>query len=655
MSLQEICTALSISPATGRNWIRLGKLCPQISTGRKNWFSTGYAHSVRQRLMRNDNTVLKSRRNKKYVSGRTIYDSYVSEDSAAKDQVLTVLKGLETHNLEPGQLEICCLTAECALQLLSHSRPCPSSASFLESWLKGNLDLKGYGFLIEDLIEDREASLTFIQSYPDLFEVRYSYEALEDILGLLYISCRNLGKRKAAGSYYTPTKVVKKLCASLFRQGISRGRRILDPCCGTGNFLLQLPDGIPFEDIYGNDIDELSVKIVRINMALKYSVNNRDLLYSHISSEDYLDHQFPFSFDYILGNPPWGYEFGDKEKKKLRGKYLSARGRSIESYDVFLEQALRDLTPGGTVSFILPEALLNVKSHSLIREILIRSCTFDYLAYLGNVFNQIQCPSIIFQMKLTGQSAGCLGMEVDDGKRQFTINAERKITADSLDFLMTDEEYRILHKIQSAANTCFLAGQADFALGIVTGNNKHFISSEKTDSNEMILKGSDLRKYRFRPGSSYITFLPEAFQQVAPQEMYRAPEKLLYRFVCKELVFAYDDRQILSLNSCNILIPRIEGLAIKYVLAILNSRTAQYYFRKSFHSLKVLRSHIEQIPIPHITKKEQEPILRLVEKILASGDEKTIQSIYDQLDEKISRLYGLTDDEYAAVIKGTVL
>ena len=384
-------------------------------------------------------------------------------------------------------------------------------------------------------------------------------------------------------------------------------------------------------------------------------MKSRDLLFSHIRSEDYLDHHFHFSFDYILGNPPWGYEFGEKDKERLRGKYQSAQGRSIESYDVFLEQALKDLSPGGTVSFILPEALLNVKGHSPIREILIRSCAFDYLAYLGDVFDQIQCPSIILQMKLTGQSAGCLGMEVDDGKRQFTISAERNITADNFDFLMTDEEYRILNKIQSAANTCFLAGQADFALGIVTGNNKQFISSEKTDSNEMILKGSDLRKYRFRPGSSYITFSPEIFQQVAPKEMYRAPEKLLYRFVCKELVFAYDDRQTLSLNSCNILIPRIEGLSIKYVLAILNSRIAQYYFRKSFHSVKVLRSHLEQIPIPQITKKEQEPILHLVEKLLAPGDEKTIQSTYDHLDENISRLYGLTGAEYAVVIRGTVL
>ncbi len=649
MTLHELCSMLSISPATGRNWIRLGKLKPQISSDKNIWFSLSYVHSLQRKLMEKDNAVLKSRRNKKYISGRNIYSSYVSEDSSAQSQVQAVLTAIEDYGLEPGRLELPCLLAECALQLLCSGRQDIPSPSLLKSWLEGCLLEMDYDFLIEDLIEDRDASLSFVLSYPDLFNIRFPYEAREDILGLLYISTSNLGKRKATGSYYTPTNIVKKLCSVLFCQGRTKGSKILDPSCGTGNFLLQLPDGIPFEDIYGNDIDELSVKIARINMALKYSVTNRDLLYTHIRNEDYLDHHFPFRFDYILGNPPWGYEFESGEKDRLRQKYHTAQGKHMESYDIFLEQALRDLRPGGSLSFILPQALLHVKSHRAIRTILTGSCAFEYLAYLGDVFDQIQCPSIILQMKYTGNFASCLGMVVEETNRRFTINRERSVSADDFSFLVTDEEYHILEKIRTGSNICFLAGQADFALGIVTGNNKEFVTSEKTDSKERILKGSDLGRYHFRPGASFIEYTPEAFQQVAPEKYYRAPEKLLYRFICNQLVFAYDDQQTLSLNSCNILIPRIEGLAVKYVLAILNSRTAQYYFRKSFHSLKVLKSHIEQIPIPDITEKEQEPFLHYVERILAEKKQKNIQMIYDELDEKISRLYGLDAGEYAMI------
>ena len=37
---------------------------------------------------------------------------------------------------------------------------------------------------------------------------------------------------------------------------------------------------------------------------------------------------------------------------------------------------------------------------------------------------------------------------------------------------------------------------------------------------------------------------------------------------------------------------------MNYVLAILNSRIAQFIYKREFHSVKVLRSHIENIPIP---------------------------------------------------------
>ena len=64
MTLHELCSMLSISPATGRNWIRLGKLKPQISSDKNIWFSLSYVHSLQRKLMEKDNAVLKSRRNK---------------------------------------------------------------------------------------------------------------------------------------------------------------------------------------------------------------------------------------------------------------------------------------------------------------------------------------------------------------------------------------------------------------------------------------------------------------------------------------------------------------------------------------------------------------------------------------------------------------
>lgn len=651
ISLNELCSTLSISVATGRNWIKLGKLTPQSMVKKTAFFSTEYVAQFEDKLKEDKNTTLKSRRNKKYVSGNNIYNSYVSENSVAQRHVQIILDYIDSNNIDIDEIGIQTLVAEYAIQLLLHDTVFPFTGNYLDNYLNGLLSLNGYDFLVDDLIENKELSLNFIHKYPDLFKFTYQYEENEDFLGLLYISIKNIGSRKATGSYYTPTKVVKKLCTKLFEKNTTIGKQILDPCCGTGNFLLQLPNTISFDNIYGNDIDSDSVKITRINLAIKYSIKDKKKIYSHITNEDYLNHHFTYKFDYIIGNPPWGFNFSKEDKIRLKGKYSSAVGSNIESYDIFIEQALRDLKANGIISFVLPEAILNVKSHMPIRDILVKHTAFQYLDFLGNAFDKVQCPCIIFQVKRTDITAGCIGMEVQDCHRSFVIGTDRKITPKCFSFLTTDNEYSILEKIGDTAGKQFLAGNATFALGIVTGNNKEYISTTKTDLNEMVLKGSDLCKYRFNPTNNYIIFKPDSFQQIAPIEYYRASEKLLYRFICNQLVFAYDDHQTLSLNSCNLLIPNIEGLSVKYILSILNSRIAQYYFKKTFNSVKILRSHIEQIPIPEIGKKQQEDLLYYVNALIDVQPNSKTSKIYDELDYKIADIYGLSQREYKIILQ----
>lgn len=80
LSLRELCNELSISVATGRNWIKLGKLIPQYTEKRTPYFEKDYVAALKNEIMSGKNKALKSRRNKKYVSGNALYNSYVSED-----------------------------------------------------------------------------------------------------------------------------------------------------------------------------------------------------------------------------------------------------------------------------------------------------------------------------------------------------------------------------------------------------------------------------------------------------------------------------------------------------------------------------------------------------------------------------------------------
>lgn len=663
MTLQEVCEELSVTLPTGRNWLRLGKLNFQAKMDGLPLFTQEYVSQIKNDLMTGKNRALKNRRNKKYVSGSSIYESYITAASVNLPKIRQLWETVCSGDVVLDELKLRSLLAECALQLILQREgiDVPQAVSqgeggsvltgtnLLSRYVRGGFPLRGYEFLIDDLLPDKAGALFCVERHPQWFAVEYQYEKTEDILGLLYISCKNLGNRKATGAYYTPTSVVKKLVSRLFEENRAEYKTVFDPCCGTGNFLLQLPEEVCLENIYGNDMDEVSVCIARINLALKFGTPSKEMLYAHIRVKDYLSFGTEESFDYIIGNPPWGYEFTEQEKERLREKYICAQGKNIESYDVFTEQAISNLKCGGILSFVLPESILNVKAHMPIRGILMEGSSVQYLEFLGEVFDGVNCPSIILQALHDHRAMRCVGMNVKDGERVFTIKEERRIRKECFNFTVTDEEYRILQKIEHVRHKVTLAGHATFALGIVTGNNKKYISHEKTAENEVVLKGADIHKFRYTEGGSYIAYKPELFQQTAPTQCYRAPQKLLYRFISSQLVFAYDDRQTLSLNSCNVLIPEIEGLEIKYILAVLNSRIAQFYFKKSFQSMKVLRSHLEQIPIPVVGRDRQEEIIRLTDRLIVPSAGEKIEKNYEILDDRIARIYGLSQEEYALV------
>lgn len=648
-SLADLCKELSISIATGRNWIKLGKLVPTSTIKRTPCFTQKYVSQLKKDLQNGKIPALKSRRNKKYISGNSIYRSYVSETSKNTASVQSVICMIEQNEIDITDELALVLLAECALQLVLDRTEKISETASLKGFIEGRYQDNPYQFLISDLIGQNTFTAKTIEKYADLLAVRYIYEHNEDILGLLYLSLKNIGLRKASGSYYTPTKVVKKLCTSLLRKNTPEGKTILDPCCGTGNFLLHLPSSFAPEHVFGNDIDAISVKLARINYALKFMISEKQMIYSHITEQDYILFSPDLKFDFIIGNPPWGYEYTNAQKEILRAKFASAEGSNIESYDVFVEQAFHHLKPDGILSFILPEAFLNVKAHRPIRNILLTENSIQYVEFLGNAFDKVQCPCILLQCIHTRTAFSSVGLTVNDGTRTFTMQQERNITADCFSFRTTDEEYHLLDKIKNHGHKTTLTGQADFALGIVTGNNKKFITDEKREDNEMILKGSDLCKYRFHDTDHYIVFKPESFQQAAPTQFYRAEEKLLYRFICNQLVFAYDNRKTLSLNSCNILIPQIPGINIKFVMAVLNSRIAQFYFKKTFHSVKVLRSHIEQIPIPVEDEKVQKNIIQLANQLISATDENTVIEIYDKIDREIAEIYDLSREEHLLI------
>lgn len=644
---QDVCKLFSISEATVKNWIKLKKLVPNTFNDSSPLFSNEYIDNLMRDIKSNSSAPLKSRRNKKFASGSFLYKDYVSKDSINLSNIQELLDFVVENDISLSIENIRYILTDAAIQLYFSKNGINSpSENFLFEYINSNIDLGQFGLLIEDLLcKDKKKALEFLNANPSFFKYKYIYEKNEDILGLLFLSLSNLSNRKARGAYFTPTKVVEKIISNLDL----KNEKIIDPCCGSGNFLLQLPDVVTLGNIYGNDIDKTSIGLTRINMYLKYEPKNLDVLYENFTTSDFLKNNTDIKYQYIIGNPPWGYEFSKEELADLQKIFVSADTKNVESYDVFVEKSLSCLEDDGRLFFVLPEAILNVKTHKTIRQIILDNFSIEYLEYLGNMFDKVQCPSVILKLQKSKKAFSSTGLRVKTKDNEFVINTHRKVSSETFNFNMSDEEYDLYKKIMDKENKVFLKNNGVFALGIVTGNNKDYISSIKTEKNEPILKGSDIAKYKIKKVENYIDFEPDKFQQVAPVEFYRAKEKLFYKFISNKLIFAYDNNQKLSLNSCNILIPTFENLNIKYIMAVLNSSVAQFIFQKQFNSIKVLRSHIESIPIPVCENNLQQQIIEYVDKVCETEDDKDYKKLCYQIDLFVAKLYNLSIDDYRLI------
>ena len=109
------------------------------------------------------------------------------------------------------------------------------------------------------------------------------------------------------------------------------------------------------------------------------------------------------------------------------------------------------------------------------------------------------------------------------------------------------------------------------------------------------------------------------------------------------MVFAYDNKQRLTLNSANVLIPNIPYYPIKVIAALFNSPVYQFLFKKKFYSIKVLRSHLEVLPLPLWDKEILYKIIDMVNKIIKN------QIQFNVLDNYIANKFLLTEREISYI------
>ncbi len=413
-----------------------------------------------------------------------------------------------------------------------------------------------------------------------------------DEVGSMYEGMLSDSYRNREGIYYTPVWVVRDML-----RGIKVGSRVkfLDPCCGSGNFLIEaIRCGVSPCNVYGVDVDENAVLIAKYRIKKEFGVDVGD----NIRVLDFLDKASEvfcgLEFDLIFTNPPWG----KKIDRVIRKKYakLYGGGDSLDTASLFLAASLKFLRKGGFLGFLVQEAFFKVGSFEAIRKRVLEKKIIRFVDY-GYVFRGISSRAyglvIENERSRLSDTVVCQygGKEYSRGVDSFLRNPKC-----IFNFWVSDKESKVIDHLYSIKHVT-LKGRARWGLGIITGDNRRFCSDTPKDGYLPVYRGSDITKGGLKEPSTFIVNDFSKFQQVAPLELYHAKEKIIYRFISSELCFYCDTKQRYILNSANFFIPFGIGISSSQLVMLLNSDIIGWLFKKLFMTHKVLKSDLELLPI----------------------------------------------------------
>jgi type I restriction-modification system DNA methylase subunit len=630
LTLEATANALGVSVATVNNWLKLGVLV-RAENAKKKAVSKSSVDELKAKIDLGDSEKLQKRANKKFTSKKRVHTELNNEEIT---KFLNYIDGYtQNHTID----ELLISTAIALLENESKN----SKKNDKQQWIE-KLNDEIVGWTKES--KARNLITSSLKNYPIPNTV--------DLLGKLYQHLSASSAKAMGGVFYTQKSISNLVVNELAK----KDETVLDPCCGSGSFLIEAllkkikdKETNPLKNIFGTDLDKRAIHICRINLLLiaqaeyvgDLHIHNNDGIKT-LLAKDF--EGFPSKFQFIATNPPWGADIELSEVEMNRVKNYAS-----DSFSIFLALAIDRLAEGGRLSYLLPESFVDVGKHSPVRKKLLSETSNIKINHLGKVFKGLLTNVVNISLnKLPPTKKEKVHLLSNGNSFAVSQSDVLKESDSTFIFGVSAEATIILNKIYAYKHKS-LKDDTKYALGIVTGNNAKLISQTKLNGYEVILRGKDISPYQITEAEQYIKFDKKSFQQCADEAFFRASEKLIYRFIADRFMFAYDNKQRLTLNSANLLIPNI-GIPIKVVLGILQSEVIRFVFNVKFNSIKILRKHIEAMPIFVFDKSVNDNIVKIVDELIKPNQTKS-ESLIREIDALIYKEIGLDKAEIEEIKK----
>jgi len=215
--------------------------------------------------------------------------------------------------------------------------------------------------------------------------------------------------REKTGAIYTPEWLVFFMIDKTIKNWLINNKntsikniKILDPCCGSGNFTQiliehlfnlfksEFPEEEDFtllthiiqNNIFSWDINEEAIQICknRIQNIFNIEPTKVSVKNSLLQNE---------KFDIIIGNPPYGNLLSTEFKKEINSSFDNI------ALD-FIEWANNSINQSGEVCFIVPHSFTRSKNYEDWRKNLYKNKSLYMCVDVGSPFSKIRLETIIF-------------------------------------------------------------------------------------------------------------------------------------------------------------------------------------------------------------------------------------------------------------------
>lgn len=324
-------------------------------------------------------------------------------------------------------------------------------------------------------------------------------------------------------------------------------------------------------------------------------------------------------FDAVIGNPPY-YTLtlgkGQKQADQYELTYFEIFHPHVSEYKVntfslFFERSLNLTRYNGYCSFILPNTVLTnyymknlrfwiLSNFHLYRYVDIRYRVFEEAETGGNVLIFVKASRNMEQKLLvsfiTAYSKEDLFLkELSNMPQSIYLEMPHyKFLTNSNIIILLSNIFKRCRKLDEVAT---------IYQGIITGNNKQFLSKEKTSfKHKKILRGEDVQRYSLNYGGYYVLYDPEKLWSNVSQDMFLVPLKIVSRQTGDKLIASLDQEEYFTLDSTHVIHPSCNPY---YLLALFNSRLLSFIYQeivpeegKPFAQIKAI--NLKELPIRQI-------------------------------------------------------